>query len=218
MHAHFSRKYILKPAAAILLAAITISSALPAAACPVRAASGSIAAVDIDPLTPPPPKEEGAIALTLEELAEAQQAQAEDSEAHIPHSWPVRFSEYGAITSEYGYRVNPTEGVGTEFHGGVDLADRPNSKIYAAGAGTVVEAEVNGGYGLTILIDHGNGYQSRYSHCSSLLVELGDTVAQGEIIATMGRTGRATGTHLDFRVYIDGNTVDPLGVLDPLPG
>lgn len=212
----FPHRKFLKPAAAAMLAALAISSAAPAAACPLYAASGSIAAVDIDPLTPPLPQELGAIAPTLEELAAVQQALEEDELAHIPHVWPVRFSESGSVSSYFGYRLNPTEGVGTEFHGGIDLADKRNSKIYAAGSGTVAEAKRNGGYGLTILIDHGNGYQSRYSHCSSLFVSEGDAVTQGEIIATMGRTGRATGVHLDFRVYIDGSVVDPLEILDPL--
>lgn len=201
-----------------MLAALTISAATPVYACPLRAMSGSIAAVDIDPLTPTQPQEFGAIAPTLDEQAALLQMQNEEALTYIPHAWPVHFSEIGIITSYFGYRINPTEGVGTEFHGGVDLADKPNSKIFAAGTGTVVEAEENGGYGLTILIDHGNGYQSRYCHCSSLMVSVGDSVRQGEIIATMGRTGRATGVHLDFRVYIDGSLVDPLEILDPLDG
>ena len=212
----FSHLKIRKSIAAAMLAALAISSVVPAAACPLYAASGSIAAVDIDPLLPPQPQELGAIAPTLEELAAMQQTLEEDEQAHIPHVWPVHFSESGSVSSYFGYRLNPTEGVGTEFHGGIDLADKRNSKIYAAGSGTVVEAKRNGGYGLTILIDHGNGYQSRYSHCSSLFVSEGDAVTQGEIIATMGRTGRATGVHLDFRVYIDGSVVDPLEILDAL--
>ena len=71
------------------------------------------------------------------------------------------------------------------------------------------------GYGLNILIDHGNGYQTRYSHCNSLLVAAGDEVSQGQVIATMGATGRVTGVHLDFRVYLDGAAINPLSVLDP---
>lgn len=215
MQFHFHGKPKIKTTciAAALLASLTIT---PAAACPLYASAGSIAAIDIDPLAPPVPEEVGAIALTLEELEDEQQALEADRQAHFPHVWPVRFSEIGTITSYFGYRTNPTEGVGTEFHGGVDLADRLNSKIYASASGTVVEAGRNGGYGLTILVDHGNGYQTRYSHCSSLLVSEGDVVKQDEIIAFMGRTGRVTGVHLDFRVYIDGTAVDPLGVLDPL--
>ena len=204
---------------AVILTALLIlfPAAAPAAACPMRASAGSIAAVDIDPFVPTAPEELGAVAPTLEELTTLQLAQEADERSHIPHVWPVHFSEIGAITSYFGYRTNPTEGVGTEFHGGVDLADKLNSKIYASAAGTVIEAGSNGGYGLTILVDHGNGYKTRYCHCSSLLVAEGDEVLQGEIIATMGRTGRVTGVHLDFRVYIDDVAVDPLGILDPLP-
>ena len=137
------------------------------------------------------------------------------SEAYIPHVWPVRFSEIGYISSYFGTRIDPVTGEGSEFHAAIDLADERYTKIHAAAAGTVTEAEYFGGYGLTILIDHGNGYSSRYSHCEALLVSVGDTVTQGQIIATMGATGKVTGVHLDFRIYVNGAPVNPLSVLDP---
>ena len=118
--------------------------------------------------------------------------------------------------SPFGSRVDPVTGEGSEFHGGIDLADRPNTKIHASASGVVVEARDYGGYGLNILIDHGNGYQSRYSHCNSLLVSEGDEVRQGQVIATMGATGRVTGVHLDFRIYLDEEAIDPLILLDEL--
>lgn len=139
-------------------------------------------------------------------------AQAEED---FPSVWPVRFSENGYISSFFGSRIDPVTGESSEFHAGIDLADKPNTKIHAAASGTVTEARDYGGYGLTILIDHGNGYETRYSHCNSLLVAEGDTVSQGQVIATMGATGRVTGVHCDFRVYLDGTAIDPLTVLDP---
>lgn len=219
MRFHFSDRFHRRAArfAAAAAALMLLSpAAMPAGAIPLRAAAATVAAVDINPLTPPIPEPMGAIALTIEELSAARQTAEAAELEYIPHVWPVHFSEIGSITSCFGYRTNPTAGVGTEFHGGVDLADRPGSKIYASASGTVVEAGDNGGYGLTILVDHGNGYKTRYCHCSSLLVSEGDSVSQGEIIATMGRTGRVTGVHLDFRVYIDDTPVDPLEILDPL--
>lgn len=139
----------------------------------------------------------------------------QESGETIPHVWPVRFSDSGYVSSEFGPRLDPLTGEYTQFHGGVDLADKAGTKIHASAAGTVVEAEEHdGGYGLTILIDHGNGYQSRYSHCSGLLVQAGDEVSQGQVIATMGATGRVTGVHLDFRIYLDGELIDPMTVLD----
>ena len=154
---------------------------------------------------------EAEVTLSLEEL----KAQ-EESEEYIPHVWPVRFSDHGYISSYYGTRIDPITGEGSEFHGGIDLADKLNTKIHASASGVVTEAEESSGYGLYILIDHGNGYQSRYSHCNSLLVSVGDEVRQGQIIATMGATGRVTGVHCDFRIYLDGAAIDPLTVLDPL--
>ncbi len=148
--------------------------------------------------------------LSLEDVKTRQEAGE-----NLPHVWPVRFSESGYLSSLFGTRIDPVNGETTQFHGGIDLADKAGTKIHAAASGTVLEAEEHdGGYGLTILIDHGNGYQSRYSHCSGLLVEAGDQVTQGQVIATMGATGRVTGVHLDFRVYLDGELIDPLTVLD----
>ncbi len=136
------------------------------------------------------------------------------AEEDFPHVWPVRFSENGYVSSFFGSRLDPVTEEVSEFHAGIDLADKPNTKIHAAASGTVTEAVDYGGYGLTILIDHGNGYETRYSHCNSLLVAEGDVVSQGQVIATMGATGRVTGVHCDFRVYLDGTAIDPLTVLD----
>lgn len=142
---------------------------------------------------------------------------AGDASEYHPSYWPVRFSEIGYISSYYGLRTDPIDGVGTEWHMGIDLADREGSDIYAAASGTVIEVRWGEGYGETLVIDHGNGLQSRYSHCSSILVSVGDTVEQGQLIALMGSTGRSTGPHLDFRIYVDGYAVDPLDYLEEEP-
>ena len=153
---------------------------------------------------------EAEVAISLEEI----KAREDDSGEYVPHVWPVRFSDHGYISSEFGPRIDPVTGEGSTFHSGIDLADRPGTKIHASASGTVVEAEDHGGFGLSILIDHGNGYQSRYSHCNSLLVSVGDTVSQGQVIATMGDTGRVTGVHCDFRIYLNEEAIDPMKVLD----
>ncbi len=226
---------ITKSAALLLVLALLIP-ALGAAACPLYTISGRMAAQDLDLLEVEPDSPMDAVALSLDDFVPV------DESLYVPHVWPVRFSENGLITSYFGVREDPflseeaaaeneaapaegeedapegeaapAESVPVEFHAGLDLADKPNSKIYAAASGVVIEADCSGGYGMYLLIDHGNGYTTRYSHCSSLLVEVGDEVAQGQIIATMGATGRATGVHLDFRIYVDGEAIDPLTVLD----
>ena len=202
---------ILKSAAAILIAAFILTPVLSAGAeylSPDKAAPmtgrRSFDLIGSSGLF------ESEVTLSLEEV----KARKDDSEEYFPHVWPVRFSDHGYISSYFGLRIDPVTGEGSQFHSAIDLADKPGTKIHAAASGVVVEAYDSEGYGLNILIDHGNGYQTRYSHCNSMLVAEGDEVSQGQVIATMGATGRATGVHLDFRVYLDGTAIDPLIVLD----
>ena len=202
---------ILRCSAALLITAILAASLLSAgASSPKERASAPLTGRRSFDIISGNELFEAEITLSLEEI----KARKDDSDEYIPHVWPVRLSDHGYISSEFGPRIDPVTGEGSEFHGGVDLADQPGTKIHASASGTVTEAKDSSGFGLTILIDHGNGYETRYSHCNSLLVSVGDTVSQGQIIATMGATGRVTGVHLDFRVYVDGEAIDPLTVLD----
>ena len=97
-------------------------------------------------------------------------------------------------------------------HNGVDIANKIGTPIYAADDGVVIIAAggYNGGYGNTIVIDHGNGKRTRYGHASKLFVKVGDEVEKGENIAAMGSTGRSTGPHLHFEVLINGSRYNPL--------
>ena len=81
--------------------------------------------------------------------------------------------------------------------------------VPAAAAGTVVTAQAQGGYGLTVVLRHPNGFESRYAHLSSLEVKAGDVVAQGQGLGRVGSTGRSTGPHLHFEVTQAGRRVDP---------
>ncbi len=99
------------------------------------------------------------------------------------------------------------------FHSGVDFALAQGQPIYAADSGTVYYSGYSGGYGKLIKIDHGNGMQTYYAHCSSLLVSSGQYVEEGETIGLIGSTGNSTGPHLHFEVIINGNRVDPLDFL-----
>lgn len=99
------------------------------------------------------------------------------------------------------------------FHNGVDFALAQGQPIYAADSGTVYYSGYSGGYGKLIKIDHGNGMQTYYAHCSSLLVSSGQHVEKGETIGLIGSTGNSTGPHLHFEVIINGNRVDPLDFL-----
>lgn len=113
----------------------------------------------------------------------------------------------GIITSDFGYRYIFDS---TSFHSGVDIASSEGTAIYASDSGVVTFAEYDGTYGNLVIIDHGNGWETYYAHCSELLVEEGDSVKQGMQIATMGQTGRATGVHCHWELQIDGVQVNAL--------
>lgn len=102
------------------------------------------------------------------------------------------------------------------FHSGVDFALAQGSDIYAADDGTVYYAGYSGGYGNLIKVDHGNGMQTYYAHCSSIEASPGQQVNAGQLIARVGSTGNSTGPHLHFEVIINGTRVDPIDFLDQL--
>ena len=115
----------------------------------------------------------------------------------------------GWISSRYGWRKDPFSGKKT-LHRGLDFAGKKGSAIIAVADGVVSLAGNRSGYGKTVEIRHGNGYVTRYAHNSELMVQVGDLVRQGQVIAAMGRSGRATGTHLHFEVIRYGKTLNPL--------
>jgi len=122
-----------------------------------------------------------------------------------PVGWP---SDGGWVSSGFGLRSDPFTGR-TAFHEGVDIASRFGSTIKAMGGGVISYAGQKDGYGLTVEITHGNGYTTRYAHCSAVLVRVGDRVAKGQDVAQVGTTGRSTGPHLHFEVLRDGKAVNP---------
>lgn len=100
-------------------------------------------------------------------------------------------------------------------HPGVDIAAKVGTPIYAADSGvvTISQGGWNGGYGNTIVIDHGGGKKTRYGHMSKLFVKVGDSVDKGENIGAMGSTGRSTGPHLHFEIIISGSKYNPLNYI-----
>lgn len=119
--------------------------------------------------------------------------------------WPTT----GHVTSQFGYRKL----FGSSFHAGIDIANPCGTKIKAADGGTVTFTGYKGTYGNLVIINHGDGRETYYAHCSSILVSRGEKVCQGQLIAKSGRTGRATGNHLHFEVHVGGTAVDPLRYL-----
>ena len=126
--------------------------------------------------------------------------------------WPIG-NTWCYISSEYGYRDASISG--WSFHGGIDLAGG-NGKlhgapVYATRAGTVIAAVTSDtGYGIYVLIDHGDGYSSLYAHMSARYVEVGNYVTQGQMIGRVGNTGNSRGAHLHFEIRYYGEKKDPL--------
>ncbi len=112
------------------------------------------------------------------------------------------------ITSDFGYRVAPTAGA-TSRHDGIDYGASTGTPIYAADGGTVITAAYNSARGNYVVINHGNGMQTWYQHCSAMYVSAGQTVSRGQNIAAVGATGIVTGPHLHFEVHVGGVPVNP---------
>ena len=121
----------------------------------------------------------------------------------------------GAETSSYGYRRDPFTRR-RKLHKGVDYQAPRGTPVVAAGPGTVQVARRKSGYGRVVMIDHGQGVQTRYAHLQRIDVRAGQRVSPGMRIGTVGSTGRATGPHLHFELRIDGEAYDPQQVLGPL--
>ncbi len=111
------------------------------------------------------------------------------------------------VSSAFGWRSDPFTGRAT-FHKGVDLAAAYGTEVHAFDGGVVKSAGDRPGYGLTVVVDHGNGRETLYAHLSSMAVAAGDAVAAGQPIARSGNSGRATGAHLHFEAREYGRPVD----------
>jgi len=116
---------------------------------------------------------------------------------------------HGWISSYFGKRTSPFSGK-HEMHRGVDFAGKPGSDVLAVAGGVVTKAGDNGGYGFLVEIDHGNGYTTRYGHNQMILVQAGEVIKRGQVIAKLGSTGRSTGPHVHFEVLQDGTRIDPM--------
>lgn len=117
--------------------------------------------------------------------------------------WPLK--QY-VLTSGFGWRHG-------RHHDGLDLSAKTGTPIYAAASGKVIFSKRFAGYGNLLVVKHANDYFTAYAHVDRIIVSEGKTVKQGQQIATVGRTGRATGPHLHFEVHKRTETVNPLEIL-----
>lgn len=125
-------------------------------------------------------------------------------EERITLVWPVQ----GPVISTFGRRSRG-------WHAGIDITAEVGSQIYAAAPGTVVYSGWIRAYGQVVKIEHSNGFITLYAHNQKNLVEVGEDVEAGQLIATVGRSGHVTGPHVHFEVRRDGKAYDPLHLLEP---
>ena len=126
-------------------------------------------------------------------------------ESTLPQGNPA---QGGWFSSLFGYRISPISG-NKEFHLGVDLAGRSGMAVTSIASGIVTWSGPNQGYGNMVEISHGNGYVTRYAHNKENLVNVGERVEKGQMIALMGSTGRSTGAHVHFEVLRNGRHINP---------
>lgn len=125
--------------------------------------------------------------------------------------------DHGAptISSRFGARHDPITGRRAEHHG-VDVAAPEGRGVRAAFDGTITRVDHDaGGYGRLVVVDHGNGVESRYAHLSATDMKVGQRVSRGETVGAVGSTGRSTGPHLHFELRRGGTAIDPTKVVDP---
>jgi murein DD-endopeptidase MepM/ murein hydrolase activator NlpD len=123
-------------------------------------------------------------------------------------SWPTA----GPVVSGFGWRTHPIFGT-RRFHAGIDIDGDCGQPISSAARGRVISAGWRGGYGKAAIVDHGDGLSTLYAHQSSIGVSVGEGVARGERIGSVGTTGWSTGCHLHFEVRVNGSPVDPMPYL-----
>ncbi|MBI5243332.1 MAG: M23 family metallopeptidase [Elusimicrobia bacterium] len=138
------------------------------------------------------------------------------------HSTPSIWPALGNVTSPFGYRFSPirrasAENDDTQFHSGIDIANRGGTPLAATADGIVRFAGWSGGYGLMVVIDHGYGFSTLYAHTSKTFVRAGERVKRKQVIAAMGSTGRTTGSHLHYEVWSHSRPVNPLKYLHVQP-
>lgn len=156
-------------------------------------------------MEPPPESYGGPVLVEAPRPAPTVRPQAVQAATSTGWQWPTRSR---LITDAFG--VRRTNG----YHGGIDIADRWKAPVSAIGPGVVVFAGNSGAtYGLSVMIQHPNGWVSRYAHLSGVYPRTGDRVVAGQPLGQMGDSGYAFGTHLHLEIIVNGNVIDPLTVL-----
>ena len=126
---------------------------------------------------------------------------------------PINLPASGSVSGRYGYRADPFNGTRT-FHPAVDISTGYGEPVYATADGRVESAERSGAYGNLVEIDHGFGLVTRYGHLQKFATTTGALVHRGDVVGYAGHTGRATGTHVHYEVWVNGRAMNPLQLGD----
>lgn len=119
----------------------------------------------------------------------------------------------GKIADDFGMRMHPILKI-VRMHNGIDIITDVGTKVYAPGAGTITDISWKSGYGLTVEIDHGFGYQTLYAHLDKAAVKVGQKIKRGDLIAYTGNSGRlSSGPHLHYEVHHNGIALDPINFI-----
>ena len=127
-----------------------------------------------------------------------------DTIQNIPLGAPVP----GVLTSRFGQRIDPINGK-SAYHHGVDIRGAMGSEVNATAAGAVITQNYDKGSGRYVLLDHDNGFRTKYAHLKKSLVQKGDTVERGQVIGLVGNSGRSTGPHVHYEIHYDDKIVNP---------
>lgn len=144
---------------------------------------------------------------SFDELVELCQNQ-EDRLKHIPSIQPVSDRDLKQMASGFGWREDPIYHV-RKHHDGMDFSASTGTDVFVTGDGKVISSGFDKGYGLSIVVDHGYGYTTRYAHLSKALARKGNTVHRGDKIGEVGSTGKSTGPHLHYEVHYRGAVQNP---------
>ena len=127
---------------------------------------------------------------------------------------PIGTPTDGEVSSEFGYRRSPFSVRGSQLHSGIDISTEIRSSVIATADGRVVSTGYKSNYGQTVIIDHGDGFETLYGHLSKITVQPGDKVCRGEEIGLVGMTGRSTGPHVHYEIRVDGVARNPRSFIE----
>lgn len=135
-----------------------------------------------------------------------------EQQVAIARATPAIWPALGPLSSPFGSRRDPFT-LAASLHPGIDLDVDHGAPVHATADGVVTEARYHPEYGNLVIVSHGFGIETRYAHLSRLLVRPGTSITRGHVVGHAGSTGRSTGTHLHYEVWIDGRPVNPLHYL-----